>query len=290
MDRQQIITRERRWAPLVLPITLASIVATVAGIGLEGSAIAGAVNDAEQLVNIDGAKGAALAGGLLRALGFALLLAPLLLLFDAASARTDGRISRFRLLAILAPLFVAVSTVLTTIALGDVASEFVTGEPTTGDEGQERAEEMILDHSLSQVGGALGLAGFFGLVFSVIYTALWAMRTGLVTRFWGTLGMAFGALTMIEALAQLNSPLGFVGSLIFFLHVALVANGRWFGPQPPAWAAGKAIPWLAPGEQPPPDADAGEQPARPEDFEGAATERPARRDNRRKRKRKQRGN
>ena len=56
------------------------------------------------------------------------------------------------------------------------------------------------------------------------------------------------------------------------------------------------MPWPKPGEQPAPaPGDEGEELADPEDFEGTATEiepaaeRPARRDNKRKRKRKQRG-
>ena len=69
-------------------------------------------------------------------------------------------------------------------------------------------------------------------------------------------------------------------------------SGRWPGDMPPAWDAGEAIPWPQPGDAPPPAPS--EEPASPEDFEGSATEveddgeRPGRRDNKRKRKRKAR--
>jgi len=80
----------------------------------------------------------------------------------------------------------------------------------------------------------------------------------------------------------------------FFLAISLMVAGFWPGGLPPAWAEGKAIPWPKPGEAPAETRDEPEELASPEDFEGSATEveetseRPGRRDNKRKRKRKQR--
>ena len=122
-------------------------------------------------------------------------------------------------------------------------------------------------------------------MFGIAYTALHAMRTGLFTRFWGTLGMALGV------------GLFFIGPqalLIFTLAASLMVADLWPRGRPPAWAAGVAVPWPKPGEEP--IAPAGEEAddvASPEDFEGTATEvpaagRPGRRDNKRKRKRRAR--
>ena len=114
------------------------------------------------------------------------------------------------------------------------------------------------------------------------------MRTGLLTRFWGTLGMAFGAAFL---LAQFLGPIGLFGMMFFLVHVALVSRGMWMGGPLPAWEQGRAVPWPDPNA-PEPEPEP-EEAADPADFEGTATEvtpeRPGRRDNKRKRKRKQRG-
>ena len=136
----------------------------------------------------------------------------------------------------------------------------------------------------------LGLAGSLGLAFTTVFLALNAMRAGLMTRFWGTLGMAIGIGTLL---------FGSVMLLGYMLLIALLITGWWPGARPPAWEAGVAMPWPKPG-QPGNVQQQGDGLAAPEDFEGTATEidepespsdpaRPERRDNKRKRKRKQRG-
>lgn len=305
MNPQEVIERERRRAPIVLGLTLLAVMFVFLGPSLEGAPSSDVDTDTERLIDRDDSAAGALAGDLLAAAGLALLLAPLLLLFDAANARVNGRLTRFRLLAILAPILVGISAALSGFGMNSVAADFVSALPAPDPEAgagsralvdglvfplrEEIAEDFVRDSSLLQVAAFVNLGGFLGFVFSVIYSALWAMRTGLLTRFWATLGMAFGAFVILGA--AIGLPFGLPGTVFFLVHTALVANGRWFGEQPPAWAAGKAVPWPEPGSEP--QGGAGDEPARPEDFEGTGTEidsgRPARRDNRRKRKRKQRG-
>ena len=83
------------------------------------------------------------------------------------------------------------------------------------------------------------MAGGLSLVVALLYTCLWAMRVGLLTRFWGSLGMAVG----IAALIGLT-PL----ALLWFLYLGVLLVGRIPGGRPPAWAAGEAIPWPTPGQ------------------------------------------
>jgi hypothetical protein len=308
MDRQEIISRERRWAPIVLGLTLIAVLFVFLGPSLGGASSSEVNTDSERLIERNDSAAGALAGDLLAAVGLALLVAPLLLLFDAAKARVGGRLGRFRLLVILAPILVGISAAISGFGLNSVAADFASSMPVSGPEAgsgspavseglvfpirEDIAESLVQDSGALQAAAFVSLGGFFGLVFSVVYAALWGMRTGLLTRFWATLGMAFAAFVILGS--AIGLPFGLPGTFFFLVHVALVANGRWFGEQPPAWAAGKAIPGPAPGEEPATDTEAGEEPARPEDFEGTGTEissgRPGRRDNRRKRKRKQRGN
>lgn len=290
---QAAVQRERHWAPRVLVLTVLAFALIFVGQAVQASAVGGAETDTEVLISRADAADTALIGAAVSALGLALLLAPILFLFDAARARGNPQMSRFRALVILGPILMGVSTLLTAIALDSVASDFVAGTPTLGDAAEQRADDLVADSGLFMVAGGVSLAGLMALVFGLVYSARTAMRVGLVTRFWGTLGMAFGVLTLVGAVV--GSSLGLIGSVFFLVHVALVANARWFGAQPPAWAAGKAVPWPDPGDpdQSVSSPDLGDEPARPEDFEGSGTEidreRPGRRDNKRKRKRKQRG-
>src|SRR5215510_7668995 len=86
----------------------------------------------------------------------------------------------------------------------------------------------------------LGLGGRLGLAFALAYSCLWAMRTGLLTRFWGSLGMALGVAALL-LLVQF--------CLIFFIYFGLLLLAWLPGGRPPAWAAGEAIPWPSPGEK-----------------------------------------
>lgn len=104
----------------------------------------------------------------------------------------------------------------------------------------DAASEARTDASLAPIATGLGLAGALGFVVALFYTCLWAMRTGLLTRFWGSLGMALGVATLLGLLPFL---------LIWLLYVAFMVLGKVPGGRPPAWAAGEAIPWPTPGEK-----------------------------------------
>ena len=66
------------------------------------------------------------------------------------------------------------------------------------------------------------------------------MRVGLLTRFWGSLGMALGVAALL-LLVQFT--------MIWFIYFGLLLLGRLPGGRPPAWAAGEAVPWPTPGEK-----------------------------------------
>jgi hypothetical protein len=249
---------------------------------------------------------------LMQATGVLLFIAPLLFLFQAVAARSDRVRGGLVGLCFAGPLFFGGALIASWFAL-DSAAEAFRGDseflrtawasfteaaagigggidvPERPDGLEDIAEDTIAAQGAAGVASGLRFAGLLGLVFIAVYTGLHAMRTGLMTRFWGTLAMALGIGMLL---------LGPPAMLVFFLAISLLAAGWWAGGRPPAWEAGVAMPWPPPGEQPrDPDAggEEGEELARPEDFEGSAAEveedpgRPGRRDNRRKRKRKRRG-
>jgi uncharacterized membrane protein len=105
---------------------------------------------------------------------------------------------------------------------------------------ESEASNAIKDSSLLKIGQFAGLAGGLSLVIGLLYTGLWSMRTGLLTRFWGSLGMAVGFASIIGF-----SPLTF----LWFIYVGLLLAGILPGARPPAWEAGEAVPWPTPGEK-----------------------------------------
>lgn len=289
-DEKQVVEEEQRQARILLWTTGLGVAATFAGLILQSSGIdPNADNDAERLLDRADHFGTILGGAIVSGIGYVLLTGTVLFLYGAAERRSDRVQSAFKPLIIIGAVLLALTGVITAIAYNGVANDFVDSGMTTGDAAADHASDLISDSSLLQIGAFAGIAGLAAFSFGVIYSSLWGMRTGLLTRFWGTLGMAFGAAFLLTF--ALQTPIGFFGVLFWLVHVAMVSNGRWMGGPLPAWEQGKAVPWPDPGA-PPPEPEP-EEAADPEDFEGTATDvtpsRPGRRDNKRKRKRKQRG-
>jgi hypothetical protein len=288
VSRKEIIERERRLArpvalaaglPLLLffaSLVLRSELSTESGIG------------PEVLRTIDEHSGVVIGSGILAGLAYAAMAAPLTYLFRAAAVRIEqGMLTGLIGLCIIGPLLFGLQSILGSLAQISAASDFVAQEEGVGDI-YSLAENLLEEQGLMSVAQAIGAAGLLSLIFAIVYTALWAMRAGLLTRFVASLGMALAVGLILGPLAQTVLPVLFM----WFAFIGLVIAGRAPGGRPPAWEAGEAIPWPRPGEEP-------AQPRRAEDdvIEGDATEIPglegesrnaARRARARKRKRKRR--
>ncbi len=277
--KQGVIEWERRWAPLV---ALASLLAVILLVASNGVSPAGGSGAAEVLRSVEQHKGSVTLSGILQALGFLALAAPLFYLFRAVRARSPRVRPQLVWLVLVAPLFLAISAGLTIGARSEAADQFAAGEAKStlsaseakenceedrreegakefAEENEARkgetplaacerrstaddeAENAIGDASLVPLVTGLGLAGSLGLVVAFFYTGLWAMRTGLLSRFWGSLGMAAG-------ITFLLGPLFLIG-LIWLAYFALMAIGKVPGGRPPAWEAGEAVPWPTAGEK-----------------------------------------
>lgn len=245
-----------------------------------------AAERAEKLQTFDAASSDFLLQTIVQALAL-LLFAPVLVgFFRAVQARSENIRPGLIGLAMICTALLAGSTVASYVGYDAASDAFLAADADVDVESNDDADDVYFEQTATQLYTGLGFAGSFALVFVTIYTSLFAMRAGMMTRFIGTLAMALGAGTLLFGLPML---------LVFILLISLLMARFWPGSLPPAWDAGEAIPWLRPGETAPSTAN-GEEPASPEDFEGTATEvedeseeRPGRRDNKRKRKRKQRG-
>lgn len=244
-------------------------------------------NTAESLAAVPDNRSNLLIASLLTAFAQLLMAAPLWAMFEAACARSKTMRRALVGLAIAGPVFAAAATVAGFFALDAAADAFL--DPSGGYDlsSEADADNALDDQGVRQLALGLGSAAGISLVIAIVYTALNAMRVGLLSRFWGTLSIALGVALLLPGFSLLSLPI-VIGAF------SLLLSGLWPGTRPLAWETGRAEEWAKPGERPAADSDEGEEPARPEDFEGTGTElgpeRPGRRDNRRKRKRKQRGN
>jgi hypothetical protein len=276
--KEDVLAWESRWSlPAGLLTFVAVVLVIVSTIIITGVSGTG---EAEVLVSAHEHSASITVSAIIEAIGFAILALPLYLLFRAAVSRAGGKMkSQLVGVIIVAPLFLAIGGVLNGIATNEAADTFHNGEAKSTlsvekgaeecrDEEREKgakafgekydsgasplkdceateqeeskAESALSEASLRDAATGFSLAGRIGLAVALGYSCLWAMRLGLLTRFWGSLGIALGVAAFI-LLVQF--------CLIFFIYFALLLINRLPGGRPPAWAAGEAVPWPSPGER-----------------------------------------
>ncbi len=246
-DNAAILSWERRWARPVAVATLASILLIVAAI-IVAQGVGGGDGNSELLRNVDAHRGAQMLSSILQAIGVGLLAAPLYYLFRAANARSETMRGQLVGVVVAAPLFLAALAIFSGLSTLHAASEFVNDEVPRliakgvalgSDRANDVAKETIEDAPLRPLAAGFGLGGQLGFLVAMVYTSLHAMRTGLLTRFWGSLGMALGAVSFIF----------FQFTLLWFIYLGLLLAGWVPGGKPPAWESGEAEPWPSPGEK-----------------------------------------
>jgi hypothetical protein len=253
-SKQAVLAWEERWSRPVAVATLASILLIVAAIVVASQGIGGSDGDSELLRNVDANRSAQLISSILQGIGIGLLAAPLYYLFRAANARSEKMRGQLVGVVIAAPLFLAVLAILSGLSNLEAASTFVSdqvprlmakGVALSSDRANDVASDTIADSSLRPIAAGFGIGGQIGFVVAMFYTSLHAMRTGLLTRFWGSLGMALGAVSFIF----------FQFTLLWFIYLGFLIAGLVPGGKPPAWQSGEAEPWPTPGEKAAEDLD-----------------------------------
>lgn len=285
----QEIEDERRRGRIAAIAAIFGVVIFVAAMGIAGDF--NGAGQAEQLWMFDSVEGDVLLQVLLQALAVLLFIPALASLFRSIRARSQSLRPGLIGLVVVSPVLLAASLIVTYFAFKEAADAFTApggpldslfddvkfdGNLANADNLQAGVDEIVsqinrlddvaddvfYDQFPTQLRTGLGLAGSLGLAFSTVYMALHAMRAGLMTRFWGTLAMALGVGTLLFGSLML---------VAYMIVIALLIAAWWPGSRPPAWDAGKAIPWPQPGR--PGDAEPSEDElAAPEDFEGSATE------------------
>jgi hypothetical protein len=243
VNRRQIIERESRWQQLAGWAAVAGSGLFVASIVIQQSAAVpiGGLRT-ERFRAVDEASGQLLTAAIISSVAFLLITIPLLYLFRAAEARSERVSGPMIGFVFIGPALLAVQAIIGSLAQAQVASDFVAMAPNGGDI-YTMLDDLIDDNSLSQFAASLYIPAGLGFVVAMVYIPLQAMRTGLLTRFFATLGMALGVSTVIL-------PPGVLGVMIWFGWLGFTILDRVPKGRPPAWAAGEAIPWPRPGEEP----------------------------------------
>jgi hypothetical protein len=104
----------------------------------------------------------------------------------------------------------------------------------------DEAQDAIESASMRPLSEGFRFGGALGLGFALVYGCLYGLRTGLLSRFWGSLGMALGVAAALGI---------YQFAVIWFIYFGLLAAGWVPRGRPPAWAAGRAVPWPTPGER-----------------------------------------
>jgi hypothetical protein len=264
----EIIAREKRLATPAAVAAFASVIAFIGAILASQGVTPSGDSDAEFLRDFDANQSGLLLAAVFQALGMLLLAGPLAYLFRAAAARSDKVRSAWIGVTVAGPVFIAIGAILQWIAFDQAATDFLTGGgPPSNVDVNDFANDLIQEQSTFSAAQGFTFAGTLGLLAALVYTSLHAMRTGLLTRFWGTLGMALGVSLLF---------LGPIGVIVFMLALALIYVDRWPGGRPEAWDAGRAIPWPSPGDKPPEPPEPEPDPDEPNPvFDGTAAPAPS---------------
>jgi len=276
VPKAELLERERRWSPLAGIAALLGAGLAVASVAVIQS-VGSSDTDAESLADVHDHASAVILRGVLEGMSWLLFAVALVFLFFAAAGRSDLVRRPFLYLAVLGSALLLAGGILAGVGAVDAADQFAEERPAleeqtreeqaqqdqqrqqdgsedAGDEEdtplEDRAEDVLRDNGAYTAGQWLGLPGILAMLAALIYIPLWSMRTGLLTRFWATLGMALAVGQVILGDA------GRLGLLLWFAVIGLMLLGFWPGARPPAWDAGEAVPWSRPGA-PPPEAEEG---------------------------------
>lgn len=229
------IAAERWRGRIAAGAGLAALGCAIAAIVLDGRATRRAQGPSElarQLRSLDAdyaahqiALGTRVAGLVLTA-WFGLFLA------RAIADRVPHAPGALRVLAVAAPACVAAALVGGLVALHDVAGRFV----AAGGDSAQLADSLARHDGAMRavVVGELASRVVFGVWVS--FLCIWAMRVGLLSRFLAVWGIGAG-------LGGVLLPVGDALFLSWLGSAAILVLGFWPDGRPPAWDAGRAVPW-----------------------------------------------
>jgi hypothetical protein len=182
--------------------------------------------------------GEILASSALRSIASLLLIVVAVHLYRATKARKPELNPVVLFVGIYGPVALAIGGVLSDIFFANAAADFTSRHPQT-----ERLADDLAHGPIRTLSVGLVISGTAALAFWFVMGSLNAMRVGLLTRFMGMLGIVIGPALLIIAPAPIVMGVWSIAVGLLFLRL-------WPSGPPPAWIAGRAVPW--PSTRPPP--------------------------------------
>lgn len=179
-----------------------------------------------------------IAGNVLQALAILLLLLLLLFLLDAVRFRRPETTQLAR------PLVVGGGVVMVLVSIVHPATQVLNAHSFVGghDFTDEAVNRALTQSTVLELTEYLGLLGGLAMAAGMIVVILGATRTGLMARW----TMYLGVFAALLAFTPFGLALGELQQLIpafWMVSAGILLMGRWPGGDPPAWAAGEAVPW-----------------------------------------------
>jgi hypothetical protein len=175
------------------------------------------------------------AGSVLAAIAVAALTLILLLLLEAVRFRRPGTWPPTRSFVLYGGIAVAVISIAHQVVSALETHKFATGHDFTA----HAVDQALTKATPNLIVAYLSLLAGLALAVGMISVMINALRTGLVVRWIGVLGM-FTALLIVLPIG--GAELQVVPAL-WMVMMGLLFVGRWPNGEPAAWAAGEARPW-----------------------------------------------
>jgi hypothetical protein len=176
-----------------------------------------------------------IAGSVLAAVALVALTLILLLLFDASAFRRPTIWRPARLLVLGGGIAVALASIAHEVVYAIETHKFAVGHDFT----RNAVDNALTKGAANQIVAYLSLLAGLSLVVGMIVVLLNSLRTGLVPRWMGVLGMFSGLLILLP---NVGATLQLIPAF-WLVMMGILLAGRWMNGDPPAWEAGEARPW-----------------------------------------------
>jgi len=183
-----------------------------------------------------------IAGGVLQAVAVVFLTLVLLFLLVAVRFRRPETTAVAHPTVLAGGIGMALIFVVRPIVQALTAHSFVTGH----DHSAHAADQALIQGTGLQITQYVGLLAGLSLTVGMVIVMMGAGRTGLLARWM----MILGIFAAVLAFTPIGVAFGLVQELIpafWLVAVGMMFMGR--APDPPAWAAGEAMPWPSAAER-----------------------------------------
>ena len=176
-----------------------------------------------------------IAGSFLAGVAVIALTLVLLFLYRASAFRRPAMWHPSRALVLGGGIAVAVASVAHEVVYAIETHDFAVGHDFT----RNAVDNALTKSAANQIVAYLSLLAGLALVVGMIVVLLNALRSGLVPRWLGVLGMFSGLLILLP---NVGATLQLIPAFWMVMMGVLLA-GKWPGGDPPAWESGEARPW-----------------------------------------------